>query len=81
MISQRPKLIRNSIILVIGISVVILFFSFEMWNTCGIKHIAIISDVEKYEETLDPEFCMSLVERIFEYNEFCDGTIEILDCG
>jgi len=79
--SQSPKLIRISIIVVIGISIIMLFFSLEMWNSCGIKHIGIITDIEKYEKTLDPEFCMSVVEKIFDYNEICDGNIEILDCG
>ena len=51
------------------------------WNFCGISHVSIISDISKYYDTLDPEFCESLVYRIDEFNEQCSPRIEILDCG
>jgi len=68
----------------IGILVTTLIISiiiFGILNSCGINHITIVSDLGKYEQTLDPEFCESLIDRIFEFNDECEQEIEILDCG
>lgn len=48
---------------------------------CGLEHLIIVSDLEYYEQTLDPEFCESLVHRIDSFNEDCEPYVEILDCG
>ncbi len=48
---------------------------------CGIEHLIITSDLAYYEQTLDPEFCESLVHRIDSFNEDCEPYVEILDCG
>ena len=58
-----------------------LLLSTEVWNSCGIRHVGILDDIQTHENTLDPEFCASLVDRILEFNEQCDADIEILDCG
>jgi hypothetical protein len=49
--------------------------------SCGIQHIAIISDLESYEKSFDPEFCDVLVEKINLFNADCKPEVEILDCG
>jgi len=49
-------------------------------SSCGIEHVIIINDSQRYED-LDPESCEELVYRIIELNENCDMDIEILDCG
>ena len=41
----------------------------------------IINDINKYEKSLEPEFCEILVEKIELFNEGCEPKIEILDCG
>lgn len=48
---------------------------------CGLQHIAIISDLESYEKSPDPEFCNVLVEKINLFNDDCKPEVEILDCG
>ncbi len=48
---------------------------------CGLQHIAIISDLESYEKSFDPEFCNVLVEKINLFNADCKPEVEILDCG
>lgn len=50
-------------------------------NFCGIQHMSILNDLKTYERSLDPEYCEELVERIDLFNEQCEPTIEILDCG
>ena len=50
-------------------------------NSCGVKHILIVNDLNVYEQSLDPEFCDDLVEKIDLFNSQCEPQIEILDCG
>ena len=80
MTSLKTKKIKNLILICIGIlaivSVVLIFDT-----SCGVKHIAIITDLQSYEKSLDPEFCEELVERIDSYNVQCMPQVEILDCG
>jgi hypothetical protein len=50
-------------------------------SSCGIRHIAIITDLTSYETSLDPEFCEDLVQKIDSFNMQCTPQVEILDCG
>ena len=50
-------------------------------NSCGVKHMTILNDVKIYEDSLDPEFCEDVLEKIDSFNEQCKPEIEILDCG
>jgi hypothetical protein len=50
-------------------------------SSCGIRHIAIINDIQSYEKSLDPEFCEDVIEKIDSYNVQCTPQVEILDCG
>ena len=81
MISQKHKKSKSIIAALIGISFLGVLLSFAVWDSCGIDHVSIISDVQTYEKTLDPVFCENLVLRILEYNDKCDNYIEIFDCG
>ena len=78
--SQKPK---NSKIILIGIaiSVLIIGVGFASMNSCGVRHVILIEDIKTYENSLDPELCYTLVENILEYNEQCNDSIEIFDCG
>ena len=71
---------RNLILLVIGISVVAILISFS-GNSCGIQHMSILNEITTYEQSLDPEFCEDIVEKIDFFNDECEPQIEILDCG
>ncbi len=50
-------------------------------GSCGVDYVAIAGDIARYGETLDPEFCESIVHRIGQYNQECPLRFEILDCG
>ena len=65
---------------IIGISVIVVVFLF-IEPLCGPRHLMINQDLKFYEQTLDPEFCESLVERIDSFNDDCEPYIEILDCS
>lgn len=74
----KNKLIIFFIFLIVIAIVAISLFSV---NSCGIQHIFLITDLKKYEQSLDPEFCEMLVDRIDLFNDQCYPKIEILDCG
>ena len=71
---------RNLIFIVIGISAVIVLIIFSS-DSCGIQHMSILNDITSYEQSLDPEFCEVIVEKIDLFNETCEPQVEILDCG
>ena len=68
------------IIICIGIFTIGIILGFVLYS-CGIQHIAIISDLKSYEKSLDPEFCDVLVEKINLFDANCKPEVEILDCG
>ena len=76
---QKNKL-RTIILLVSSILVVIVVGNLT-WNQCSVQHIQLISDLNTYERSLDPEYCEDLLEKIDSFNEQCEPQIEILDCG
>jgi len=69
-----------AICLAVIISVVILF-SVGLLDNCPLKHVGVVNDLKKYEETLDAELCDDLVNRIIDLNDKCGIEIEVIDCG
>jgi len=41
----------------------------------------ILNEISTFENTLDPEFCENLLEKIDAFNETCEPQVEILDCS
>lgn len=83
---QTWKLIsqKNNLLILISIGflfLVILSLIIFSDNSCGISHMLILNDIDTFENTLEPEFCENLLERIDLFNETCEPQVEILDCG
>ncbi len=64
-----------------GLVLIVVLYSAGLVDSCSIKHVGVVSDLKKYEETLDAELCEDLVNRIIELNDQCGIEIEIIDCG
>ena len=79
LIFQKTSL-RNLILIAIGISIVGISISFTGYS-CGIHHMIILNEITSYEQSLEPEFCEIIVEKIDLFNDDCEPQIEILDCG
>ncbi len=79
LIFQKTNL-RNLILIAIGISIVGILISFTGYS-CGIQHMIILNEITSYEQSLEPEFCEIIVEKIDLFNDDCEPQIEILDCG
>ncbi len=80
MTSLKTKKIKNLILISIGISIVVLIIV-NLDESCGIRHIAIMNDLQTFEKSLNPEICEDLVEKIDNNNYECQPQVEILDCG
>ena len=79
LILQKTNL-KNLLLIIFGVLFVITIVGF-IDHSCGIEHILILSDISSYEQSLDPEFCEIIVDRIDLFNDDCESQIEILDCG
>ncbi len=72
----------SRIVFVVAISVSLAgLASVAVRDSCEIQHVDLLADINEYEQTLDPDSCHSVVERIDSFNDKCDIQLEILDCG
>jgi len=72
----------NKIILAAAISISLAgLVAVTVQDSCEIQHVGLLTDINEYEQTLDPDFCHSLVERIDSFNDQCQIQLETLDCG
>jgi hypothetical protein len=79
LILQKINL-KNLTLILFGILFIGIIISFT-GNSCGIEYILIINDISSYEQSLDPELCEIIVEKIDLFIDSCESQIEILDCG
>lgn len=79
--SQKPKKIKIIFASFTGIVFLGILLSFQLVNSCEVKHVSILSEIQTYEKTLNPEFCDKTVHKILDFNDKCEPYIEILDCG
>ncbi len=80
-LTSKKNRIKIILAIAIVIPAIVIILGTDAWDSCGIQHISILNDIQKYEQTLDPEFCESIVYRIDDFNDMCEPEIEILDCG
>ena len=79
LIFQKNNL-RNIFLIIFGISIFLaIFFTYD--TSCGVEHMSILNEIQIYEKSFDPEFCESIIPKIDSFNNQCNPTIEILDCG
>ena len=79
MTSLKTKSAKTIIVIIVAVSIGLLLGT--IFTSCSVKHVGILNDIEKFEQTLDPEFCEIIIEKIDLFNDECDPEIEIIDCG
>ena len=79
LILQKTNL-KNLTLIIFGIFFVMLILVFVNFS-CGVNYVLISTDISSYEQSLNPEFCEMIVDRIDMFNDDCESKIEILDCG
>ena len=72
--------IKNLTLILFGVLFVILVVGF-MGDSCTGDNFIINNEISSYEQSLDPELCENILEKIDSYNDMCTSQIEILDCG
>lgn len=76
-----PKHKFKFIIIILIATVGVLGFFQLISNSCTVRHVSLLDDIKKYEQTTDPEMCDSILERIEEFNDDCKIQLEAIDCG
>ena len=69
------------IILAIGSVLAFISFNAESSNVCSLRQLSIAGQMQKYDETKDPQTCDMLNTKISQFNSECKSDIEELDCG
>lgn len=72
---------KYGIIVAVAVLIAIVLYAIWFVNSCPIKHVTVVNELKQYTETLDPELCDNLVDKIIELNEECGIEIEPIDCG
>ncbi|HSB57152.1 MAG TPA: hypothetical protein VLD38_05050, partial [Nitrosopumilaceae archaeon] len=60
---------------------VIILYNVWFVNSCPIKHVSVVNELNQFQKTLDPELCDDLLNKIIELNDECGIEIEPIDCG
>ena len=79
--AKMTNISKYGIIAAMAILTAIILYNIWFVNSCPIKHVSVVNELEQYEKTLDPELCDNLVNKIIELNEECGIEIEPIDCG
>jgi len=68
---------------IVAMAVLTAIILYYVWfvNSCPVKHVAVVNELMQFQETLDPELCDNLLNKIIELNEECGIEIEPIDCG
>lgn len=72
---------RSVIIGLVGVAIIVILFVFDVSSTCPIKQVSVLSDIQKYDATKNPELCDDINNRIIHLNNQCGIEMEVLDCG
>jgi len=75
------KISLKKLILILSVSFLVILFLTLSANSCGVQHMLILNDIFSYKNSLDPELCEIMVEKINSFNDSCKPQIEIFDCG
>ena len=77
---QKIKTVKQLLLISVSIIIITIIIGLVI-DSCGFKHIEIITGLESYEKSMDPEICDALVEKINLFNIDCSPEVEIIDCG
>lgn len=69
------------IIIVIGSILAFVSYSSESSNICPLRQLNIVTQIQKYDVTKDPQTCDMLNTKISQFNSQCKSDVEELDCG
>lgn len=72
---------NRKLAVLVGLSVIAGIVLIQVFDSCQLRQLSVMSDLEKYEKSLDPQQCVMLVDRIVNLNAECKTSFDIVDCG
>jgi hypothetical protein len=79
MLNRQQKWIL--IITVIGAILALVSYYAESSTVCPLRQLNIVSQIQIYDKTKDPQTCDMLNTKISQFNSECKSDVEELDCG
>jgi hypothetical protein len=67
--------------ILIGVSIIVGLVLIQMFDSCSLRQLSIMSEIEEYKKLLDPQQCVILVDKIINLNDDCKTEFDIVDCG
>lgn len=70
-------------VIVMGTCIVTTIILYNYWSipNCTMKQLVVMDDKNRYQESLDPEICDDLLNKIIKLNDECGIELEPVDCG
>lgn len=53
----------------------------QTFDSCSLRQLSIMSEIEEYKKSQDPQQCVLLVEKIINLNAQCKTEFDVIDCG
>jgi hypothetical protein len=76
------KFLKYTLVIVLsGVIAVVVLYNVGFVDKCPLEQIDIGVDLKKYDQTKDPELCAQINDKISQFDDYCKGNLEILDCG
>jgi hypothetical protein len=71
------------ILIIIAVGSILAFISYytESSTVCPLRQLSIVSQIQNYGKTQDPQTCDMLNTKISQFNSECKSDVEELDCG
>ncbi len=79
MLNRQQKWIL--IILVVGSILALVSYYTQSATVCPLRQLSIVSQIQTYDKTQDPQTCDILNTKISQFNSECKSDVEELDCG
>ena len=64
-----------------GIIIISALVLFQNYSSCPARQFSLVDEIVAYEQTLDPNACISIAEKIDKLNAECKSGFEMPDCG
>jgi len=67
--------------ILIGVFIITGLVLIQMFDSCSLRQLSIMLEIEEYKKLLDPQQCVILVDKIINLNDECKTEFDIVDCG
>ncbi len=65
----------------IRVSVIARLVLIQTFDSCQLRQLSIMSELEGYKKLQDPQQCVILVDKIINLNAQCKTEFDVVDCG